>query len=120
MTAEVAAARAAPGDWANEVRLVGRVSAGVEERNLPSGDTLAQLRLVVPRAAGSRGASVDTIDVACWSRKARIAARRLQPGDEAEVVGSLRRRFFRARGGTASRYEVEASTVRRVRRARPA
>ena len=109
-------AEVAVDDWANEVRLVGRVSAPVDERDLPSGDTVGQLRLVVPRAEGSRGASVDTIDVACWSGRTRLAARRLQPGDEVEVVGSLRRRFFRTGTGTASRYEVEAAGVRRLRR----
>jgi single-strand DNA-binding protein len=103
-------------EWANEVRLVGRISADVEERDLPSGDRVAQLRLVVPRAEGSRGASVDTVDVACWTGKTRLAARRLRQGDEVEVVGSLRRRFFRAGGGTASRYEVEAIAVVRLRR----
>ena len=103
--------------WVNEVRLVGRVGAGGEVRSLPSGDTVGMLRLVVPRPDGARGASVDTIDVACWSGRTRLAARRLQPGDEAEVVGALRRRFFRTGAGTASRYEVEASAVRRIRRA---
>lgn len=104
-------------EWANEVRLVGRVSAPVDERDLPSGDAVGQLRLVVPRAEGARGPSVDTIDVVCWSGRTRVAARRLQPGDSVEVVGSLRRRFFRAGGSTASRYEVEAARLRRLRKA---
>lgn len=110
----------------NEVRLRGRVSAPAEERNLPSGDVVAVFRLVVPRegqraGAGSRAgsvaaAAVDTIDVACWSGRARQAARRLKAGDRAEVSGWLRRRFYRTGTATASRYEVEARTVGRVRR----
>lgn len=65
----------AAGEWANEVRLVGRVSADPDEREMPSGDTVVLFRLVVPRdaptTAGSRGASLDTIDVACWAGRAK-------------------------------------------------
>jgi single-strand DNA-binding protein len=39
-----------------------------------------------------------------------------QAGDEVEVVGALRRRFFRTAGGPASRYEVEVRTASRVAR----
>src|SRR5689334_15834033 len=62
-------------DYVNSVRLVGRVSAVGEARELPSGDTVHTLRVVVPRAVVARRASkgddggragVDTIDVACW------------------------------------------------------
>jgi len=107
---------------ANEVRLVGRVSAEPVEQELPSGDLVVTLRLVVPRertrrrtAASSGGASVDTIDVACWSGRTRSSALRLGACDHAEVSGALRRRFFRAGGAAVSRYEVEAASVRRVR-----
>lgn len=111
-------------DWVNEVRLVGRVSAVGEERELPSGDTVAALRVVVPRGHPSRrrsaaaptaaGTRVDTIDVACWSGRTRRTARALGVGDVVVVEGALRRRFFRAGGAAASRYEVEAVTLRRV------
>lgn len=111
-----------PPPGANEVRLLGRVSAEPAEQVLPSGDRVVTLRLVVPRervrpraAATTGGATVDTIDVACWSGRARTSALRLGAGDHAEVSGALRRRFFRAGGAAVSRYEVEASTVRRVR-----
>ena len=111
--------------WANEVRLTGRVSGSPQEREMPSGDVVVLFRLVVPRPAGRRVASprvtsrkavtVDTIDIACWSARTRRAALRLQEGETAEVSGSLRRRFFRAGGGAASRYEVDAATVARPR-----
>ena len=110
------------GEWANEVRLVGRVSGEVSERELPSGDRLVQLRVVVPRPArggggaraGGGAATVDTIDVACWGGRVRQSARRLSAGEQVEVVGALRRRFFRAGAATASRYEVEAASLRRL------
>ncbi|WP_460967895.1 single-stranded DNA-binding protein [Pedococcus soli] len=106
------------GEWVNEVRLVGRVSRAGEERVLPSGDTVVQLRLVVPRTGSDHGsARVDTVDVACWTARTRRSALRLTTDAVVEVEGALRRRFFRAGGATASRYEVEASRVAVVRRA---
>ena len=111
--------------WANEVRLMGRVSGSPVEREMPSGDVVVLFRLVVPRPAARRSASargasrkavtVDTIDIACWSARSRRAALRLQEGETVEVSGSLHRRFFRAGGGAVSRYEVDAATVARPR-----
>lgn len=112
---------------ANEVQLTGRVSGDPTQRELPSGDVLVQLRVVVPRpavrgrrrAAGAEGsrparAQVDTIDVACWTARSRASALRLADGDGVQVAGSLRRRFFSTGAGRASRYEVEASAVKGV------
>lgn len=123
-----------PVDWVNEVHLAGRVSGSPEEKTLPSGDVVVLFRLVVRRPAarratssrtgakvaatesiGKKGAVVDTLDVACWSARPRKAALRLRDGDTAEVTGSLHRRFFRAGGAAASRYEVAAATVSKPR-----
>jgi len=113
----------------NEVALRGRASAAGEERTLPSGDVIVTLRVIVPRerAAGRRAAgagevrraSVDTIDVVCWTARTRRAALGLAAGDGVEVGGALRRRFFGGPGGRQSRYEVEAASVRRVARGAP-
>ena len=100
----------------NEVHLAGRVGSEPEERELPSGYLVVTLRLVVPRGAARRsprGATVDAIDVSCWTAATRRSALRLRPNDQAVVDGSLRRRFFRTGGGVQSRYEVEAVKVRR-------
>jgi len=102
----------------NEVIVGGRISGPPEERELPSGDTVVQLRLVVPRSgsrvrAGGGGATVDTIDVACWTKALQRKAVRLKPGDLVTVRGALRRRFWRSPAGPASRYEVEASALDR-------
>lgn len=110
---------------ANEVQLTGRVSGEPMERELPSGDRLVQLRVVVPRplrrarsrdATGSTGTrrQVDTIDVACWTARTRAGALRLTDGSGVQVEGALRRRFFRTGAGAVSRYEVEASALRSV------
>lgn len=107
----------------NEVRLVGRVSAPPEERELPSGDRVVTWRLVVDRPpsrraarAGVRVPTIDTLDCAAWAAAPRRTARALQAGDVAEVVGALRKRFWRAAGGPSSRTEVEVETVRRLAR----
>jgi len=107
-------------DYVNSVHLVGRVTATGEPRELPSGDTVLTLRVVVPRAERRRDrararAGVDTIDVACWTPAARRSASRCEVDDHVEVEGALRRRFFRAGGAVASRYEVEARRVTRRR-----
>lgn len=102
----------------NEVIVGGRISGAPEERELPSGDTVVQLRLVVPRSdshlrVGGGGATVDTIDVACWTKALQRKAVRLKPGDLVTVRGALRRRFWRSPGGPVSRYEVEATALDR-------
>lgn len=124
-TRESDAPEAAPPDRTasrNEVVLVGRVPASPEERELPSGDRLVSWRLVVGRVAprrprdGVRAPTVDTLDCVAWTASARRAALALRPDDVVEVHGALRRRFWRAGAGAASRCEVEASNVRRVSR----
>lgn len=106
----------------NEVILWGRLPAAPEERELPSGDQISVLRVVIPRRPGPRRAEatrpprqqVDTIDVVCWTARTRRTAQRLVEGDWIEVEGALRRRFFATGGGRQSRYEVEATVLRRL------
>ncbi len=111
-------AEVVPGDdpgvaGVNEVRLVGRVSGPPEAKELPSGDVVVQLRVVVGRPPSERKTQVDTIDVSCWTPAARRSALRQHEGDVVEVSGALRRRFYRVGAATQSRYDVEAATVRR-------
>ena len=110
----------------NEVVLVGRVSGAPQERQLPSGDVLVAWRVVVDRPAprrappaGVRRPMVDTLDCVAWTATVRRAARGLTDGDVVAVEGSLRRRFWRAGAGAASRTEVEVESVRRLRRRTP-
>jgi len=114
---EMDAAEAAP-PGINEVIVSGRISGSAEERELPSGDTVVQLRVVVARPlprvrALAGGATVDTIDIACWTKTLQRKAIRLKPGDVVTVRGALRRRFWRSPAGPASRYEVEATALDR-------
>lgn len=101
----------------NQVTLLGRVSAPPETRDLPSGDRLVTFRLVVdrPPEKGSTKRVVDVIDVACWGKRVQRSTLALGPDDLVRVEGALRRRFFATGGGRASRYEVEAARLTRVR-----
>jgi single-strand DNA-binding protein len=110
-------------EGANEVRLAGTVSGEPERRVLPSGDELCVVRVVVPRLTqrvrsdGRRDPSVDVLDCCAWDSRPRRTVAGWRAGDEVEVSGALRRRFYRAGGSTESRVEVEISSARRVRRA---
>jgi single-strand DNA-binding protein len=115
----------------NEVRLVGRLSRSPESRQLPSGDEVIQLRLVVRRApepprstsaaatsAAARTArvGVDVIDVSSCSAATRRSALRFAEGETLEVEGALRRRFYRVGPAVQSRYDVVAGSLRRLKR----
>lgn len=96
----------------NEVFLVGRVGAGAVAKDLPSGDKVVEFRVIVDRAA-SRGQKreVDTLDIAAWTASARKRALALKPNTWVEVQGSVRRRFWQAPHGLASRWQVEAFEI---------
>ena len=101
----------------NEVRLVGRLSQDPELRTLPSGDPLRTFRVVVPRAGPSVSrAPVDALDCTVWSGRSRRTVATWRAGDLVEVGGAVRRRFFRAGGGSVSRVEIEVASARVIRR----
>lgn len=102
---------------ANQVRLDGRISGNPEERELPSGDRMWTFRVVVPRDVPRGPQRVDVVDCTAWDGRTRRTVSRWRDGDEVEVAGALRRRFFRSDGVTASRVEVEVRTARLIRRA---
>jgi single-strand DNA-binding protein len=101
----------------NLVRLVGRVSADPETRQLPSGDEVVTFRLVVRRSAAARRRSkqvVDTIECTVWRAALRRSVVRLTAGTEVAVEGQLRRRFTRGGAGPVSWVSVEVDACRRV------
>ena len=99
----------------NEVYLIGRVSSTPVEKVMPSGDKVVEFRIVIARAK-SRGSKqeVDTLDIAAWSAKARKSALSLTIEDWVELDGAVRRRFWQAPTGLASRWQVEVSELRRL------
>ena len=99
----------------NEVYLVGRVSSVPVEKIMPSGDKVVEFRLVIAREKSRTGKrEVDTLDIAAWSSKVRKSALSLKLDTWIELDGAVRRRFWQAPGGLASRWQVEASEVRRL------
>ena len=106
-------------DEVNDVTLVGRLSQPAEERVLPSGDRMWTFRVVVGRrGAAATRASVDALDCVVWAKRPARSVAGWRAGDQVEVHGSLRRRFFApAAGGRVSRCEVEVASARLIRRA---
>ena len=99
----------------NEVLLVGRVNAAAKSKGLPSGDRVVEFRLIVDRAAArGKKREVDTLDIAAWSASARKSALAIKPDQWVEVRGAVRRRFWQAPHGLASRWQVEAITITRL------
>ena len=118
-TAPSRASRSAPSpagssgtEHLNEITLRGALSKTPQRRELSDGSTVSSFVLLVRTA--ERG--TDAID--CVARtpglQSRVEARR--PGDQLEVSGALRHRFWRSDSTTMSRYEVEVDAVRAVRR----
>ncbi len=86
--------------------LCGTLSKAPEPRLLADGRTLWELDLTVRQ----EGRSATTVPVS-WSPPAAAEPGRWSPGEEVVVVGSVRRRFYRAGGATVSRTDVLADGV---------
>jgi single-strand DNA-binding protein len=105
----------------NEVVLRGRVSGEPQVRELPSGTTLVSFRLVLarertPMTASSKVVS-DWVECSAWGARVRKQAAGWHDGDQVEVRGALRRRYYRAGDQSRSSVEVEMLGGRLVRRA---
>lgn len=97
----------------NVVLLQGVLSSEPRERTLASGSTLIAWEVTTPD--GDQKRSVPVV----WFDPTRTV-RMVGAGDEVVVLGSVRRRFFRAGGATTSRTEVigsRAALSRRPKRA---
>ena len=95
----------------NLVVLRGTLAADVRLRELPSGSALAQFDITTRDDSGTQ-----SVPVAWFDPPPSIAE--LGAGVELVVLGSVRRRFYRAGGATQSRTEVVAAKVVAVRRGR--
>jgi len=101
-----------PGEYRNEIDLIGRVSNSGVIKTLPSGDTVVEFRLIVGR---DNREGVDTLDVAVWKNALKKRALGLEPNEWVAVTGAIRRRFWRSGAILASRWQVEARELKRVR-----
>jgi single-strand DNA-binding protein len=86
----------------------GACSSPPEVRVLPSDQRLAQLQITTRIDGRAMSVPVSVLEPAAWVEA-------LDAGDEVVVLGSVRRRFFRTGGATASRVEIEAEIVCRAR-----
>ena len=86
----------------------GHLTSAPEARTLPSGSDLVTLQITT--RSDERAVSVPVV---VWDPPAWLAA--LDVGAELVAVGSVRRRFYRAGGATASRVELEAAFVAKAR-----
>ncbi|MGR6917112.1 single-stranded DNA-binding protein [[Actinomadura] parvosata] len=97
----------------NEVLLVGRLSAPVEEHPMPSGDTVTKWRIIVRRRRNKRGAVLsDSVPCVTFNPETAAVVRTLKPRDYLEVTGSFRCRVYGPTTGKTWRYEVEVSTAK--------
>ena len=96
----------------NVVVLIGRLARPALLRQLPSGDSLVEYQITVPRP-GQRADSVPVV----WEHPPP-AATAYDTDDEVLVLGRVRRRFFRAGARTESRTEVVAERVVGARQAK--
>lgn len=100
--------------WVNHVELTGRISSEAEDVELPSGDVFVRFRIVIPRDKAALKdtpkTTVDTVD--CLVKKKALATmvRKREIGDVVSLTGHIRRRFWRAGVGVASRVEIEVVT----------
>jgi single-strand DNA-binding protein len=95
----------------NLVVLRGTLAADARLRELPSGTAVAQFDVTTRDDTGTQ-----SVPVAWFDPPPTVAD--LEPGAELVVVGSVRRRFYRAGGATQSRTEVVAAKVVVARRSR--
>ena len=98
-------------EYANEVILLGRASTPAVEKELPSGDKVVEVRIVIGR---DNRDGYDTFDLACLSAALRKRALTLADDEWIEVTGTLRRRFWRSGNTIASRWQVEGRELRRL------
>lgn len=94
----------------NIVVIRGTLSSAPREQDLPSGSLLIAWEVSVRDAAGS----ASSVPVRWFDPPSRL--RSVDAGDEVVVVGSVRRRFYRAGGRTMSATEVVGRAASRAGR----
>jgi single-strand DNA-binding protein len=89
----------------------GILSSAPRERTLPSGSEVVQWEVTIRRDGAASSVPVQWLDPP-------DRVRRCREGDRVVVLGTIRRRFYRAAGATASRTEVVGERMARPANAR--
>lgn len=93
----------------NSVHIVGSLTAAVVRQTADGNDSIT-FRVNVFDATGRR----DSIDCECDRRGIVARVRRMPVDTRIEVLGALRRSYWRTNAGLASRTFVEVVSVRRT------
>jgi single-strand DNA-binding protein len=98
----------------NLALLRGVVAGELISRELPSGSTVVQFDVSTTIVAGEKAAKASV--PVSWLDPPSKALESISQGLDVVVVGTVRRRFFRAGGSTQSRTEVVVDAVVPARR----
>lgn len=94
----------------NKAIIAGNITRDIELRQTPSGISVASFSVAINRSKkGSDGNYIqetDFIDCQAWDKKAEFLNRNFRKGDPVCVVGSIRKRQWKANDGT-NRYATE-------------
>lgn len=94
----------------NKAIIAGNITRDIELRQTPSGISVASFTVAVTRSKkGTDGNYVhetDFIDCQAWDKKAEFLGRNFRKGDPVCVLGSIRKRQWKANDGT-NRYATE-------------
>ena len=100
----------------NKVLLMGNLTADPEVRQLPSGMSVADLRLAVSEKYKNKaGADVENtcfVDVVVWDRQAENCGKYLSKGSQVFVEGKLQLDEWEKDGQKRSKIRVRAMSVR--------
>lgn len=94
----------------NKAIIAGNITRDIELRQTPSGISVASFSVAVnrskKRADGKYIQETDFIDCQTWGKKAEFLGRNFRKGDPVCVLGSIRKRQWKANDGT-NRYATE-------------
>jgi single-strand DNA-binding protein len=108
----------------NKVLLMGNLTADPEVKQLPSGMSVADLRLAVSEKYKSKsGEDIEKtcfVDVVVWDRQAENCGKYLSKGSSIFVEGKLQLDEWEKDGQKRSKIRVRANSVRFMKSASPA
>lgn len=94
----------------NKAIIAGNITRDIELRQTPSGISVASFTVAINRSKKGKDGNyiqeTDFIDCQAWDKKAEFLNRNFRKGDPVYVVGSIRKRQWKANDGT-NRYATE-------------